>query len=86
MNDQSTSDKPAASEFEAVTGLDPQTIREKRAFEEEVSRKVASDYAHIIWAYGIIWLLFVIYAGLLWRKNAQIQRDLVALSRRLESV
>jgi hypothetical protein len=73
------------NEFEAVEGLDPQTIREKRAFEEEVSRKVASDYVHIVWAYGIIWVLFAAYGVMLWRKNIQVGRDVAALNKRLNA-
>lgn len=55
-----------------VEGRDPATVRLKREYEAEVEAKVASDYQHIVWAYGIIWVLFVGYALTLWRRaNAQ---------------
>ena len=63
-------------------GRDPETVRLKRAYESEVEAKVASDHQHIVWAYGVIWVLFVGYGMLLWRRaNAQ-RADLERLQKR----
>ncbi len=65
-----------------VEGRDPETVRLKRAYESEVEAKVASDHQHIVWAYGVIWVLFVGYGMLLWRRaNAQ-RADLERLQKR----
>ena len=69
-------------ELQAVEGRDPQTVRLKRAYETEVENKVASDYSHIVWAYGIIWALFAIYGVMLWRRAGAQQADLEALRKR----
>lgn len=62
-----------------VEGRDPETVRLKRAYESEVEAKVASDYQHIVWAYGVIWVLFVGYAMLLWRRASAQKADLARL-------
>lgn len=67
-----------------VEGRDPQTVRLKREYEAEVENKVASDYSHIVWAYGIIWALFAIYGVLLWRRSAAQRDDLAALNAKLD--
>ncbi|PRP92375.1 hypothetical protein ENSA5_50060 [Enhygromyxa salina] len=66
-----------------VEGRDPKTVRLKRAYEAEVENKVASDYSHIVWAYGIIWALFAIYGVLLWRRASAQKADLAALQAKL---
>ena len=65
-----------------VEGRDPQTTRLKREYEAEVERKVASDYSHIVWAYGIIWALFAIYGLILWRRGSAQRADLERLRTR----
>lgn len=62
-----------------VEGRDPKTVRLKREYESEVENKVASDYSHIVWAYGIIWAIFAIYGALLWRRSRAQKADLEAL-------
>lgn len=62
-----------------VEGRDPATVRLKRAYEAEVENKVASDYSHIVWAYGVIWAIFAIYGALLWRRASAQRADLAAL-------
>ncbi|KIG15039.1 hypothetical protein DB30_06071 [Enhygromyxa salina] len=62
-----------------VEGRDPATVRLKRAYEAEVENKVASDYSHIVWAYGVIWAIFAIYGALLWRRAVAQRADLAAL-------
>lgn len=66
-----------------VEGRDPTTVRLKREYEAEVENKVASDYSHIVWAYGIIWALFAIYGLILWRRSATQRADIEALSSKL---
>jgi hypothetical protein len=67
-------------EYESVEGRDPTTTKLKREYEAEVEHKVASDYQHIVLAYGIIWSLFAVYGALLWWRSARLRRDLDALS------
>jgi hypothetical protein len=62
-----------------VEGRDPETVRLKRAYESEVEAKVASDYQHIVWAYGVIWVLFVGYGMLLWRRASAQRADIERL-------
>ena len=66
-----------------VEGRDPATVRLKRAYEAEVENKVASDYSHIVWAYGIIWALFAIYGAILWRRASAQKADVDALRAKL---
>jgi hypothetical protein len=63
-----------------VEGRDPATVRLKREYEAEVEAKVASDYQHIVWAYGVIWALFVGYGMLLWRRASAQKADLERLA------
>jgi len=67
-----------------VEGRDRETVRLKREYEAEVENKVASDYSHIVWAYGIIWALFAIYGVLLWRRSSAQQTDLDELGNQLD--
>lgn len=71
---ESTQDE--AGSTKKVEGRDPTTVRLKREYEAEVENKVASDYSHIVWAYGIIWALFAAYGVLLWRRAGAQQADL----------
>jgi hypothetical protein len=74
----------ADGDYEAVTGLDKQSVECVRAFEEKAAAKTASDYAHVIWAYGVLWSLFAIFGVLLWRRAKAQQADLDELRRRLD--
>jgi hypothetical protein len=69
-----TQDEPGQTK--KVEGRDPTTVRLKREYEAEVENKVASDYSHIVWAYGIIWALFAVYGVLLWRRASAQKADL----------
>jgi hypothetical protein len=77
---ESTQDEPgqtdSTSSTKKVEGRDPTTVRLKREYEAEVENKVASDYSHIVWAYGIIWALFAAYGLLLWRRASAQKADL----------
>jgi hypothetical protein len=75
--------QPANSEYESVEGLDAETVALKREYEAEVEHKVASDYEHIVWAYGVIWALFAVYGFLLWRRSLRISADVEALGKRI---
>ena len=70
---------PAPATPTKVEGRDPKTVRLKRAYKAEVENKVASDYSHIVWAYGVIWAIFAIYGALLWRRASAQRADLEAL-------
>jgi hypothetical protein len=76
---------PPDDTYQAVQGRDPATAKLKREYEAEVEHKVASDYAHIVLAYGVIWSLFVVDGIWLWRRCVRVSRDLQALERRIES-
>ena len=76
---------PPDDGYEQVTGLDQETVALKRSYEAEVEAKVASDYSHIVWAYGIMWTLFCAFGiGLLVRGRRQ-AADLAALERELQT-
>lgn len=75
--------QPPTDEYESVEGRDPATTKLKREYEAEVEHKVASDYEHIVLAYGIIWSLFAIYGLMLWRRSVRLGRDLDALSKQV---
>ena len=78
-------EEPAADEqYEPVTGLDAQTVKCVRACEAEAAKKTASDYSHVVWAYGVIWALFAAYGVLLWRRAGRQADDLAELKRRIE--
>jgi hypothetical protein len=86
IEDDTTADgdtgEAEAGATQKVEGRDPKTVRLKREYEAEVENKVASDYSHIVWAYGVIWALFAIYGVLLWRRSAAQRADLEALRQR----
>ena len=50
--------KVPSDEYEPVTGKDQETVQCVRACEAEAAEKTASDYSHVVWAYGVIWALF----------------------------
>ncbi|EDM74528.1 hypothetical protein PPSIR1_01247 [Plesiocystis pacifica SIR-1] len=67
-----------------VEGRDRETVELKRQYEAEVEAKVSSDHAHIILAYGVIWVLFAIYGVTLWWRSSKQQADLDALRKRTQ--
>ena len=69
--------------YEAVTGLDAQTQQLKREYEAEVEAKVASDYSHIVWAYGIMWSLFCAFGIAMLLRAQRQHKDLEALRREI---
>ena len=76
---------PAADGYQAVAGLDPASKRLEREIEARAHQKVASDHAHLIWAYGIIWSLFVLYGWWLTRNARRLRADVQALRDRMDA-
>ncbi len=74
---------PVEDGYEEVEGLDPASQQCIRAHEVKAAEKTASDYAHIVWAYGIIWVVFAIYGALLWRRAVQQRTAIDDLKRRI---
>lgn len=70
-------------EYEAVEGIDRASIECQRSYEAVAARKTASDYEHIVWAYGVLWSLFAIYGVMLWRRGQRLQGDVESLRARL---
>lgn len=71
-------------EYEAVEGLDRATIECQRSCEAVAARKTASDYEHIVWAYGVLWSLFAVYGVMLWRRGQRLRGDVQSLRARLD--
>ena len=74
-----------ADGYEKVEGLDAKSVELERQIEAKAAAKTASDYQHVVWAYGVIWSLFAIYGILLWRRAARIRDDVARLRKKLES-
>ena len=68
-------------EYEPVAGRSLAEVEQVRMLEGVASQKVARDYQHIIWAYGILWALFAGYGIFLWRRSARLRADMDALRR-----
>jgi hypothetical protein len=75
---------PQDDEYEAALGLDRASIECVRAYESVAAKKTASDYAHIVWAYGVLWSLFAVYGVMLWRRSQRLRGDVQALRARLD--
>jgi hypothetical protein len=75
---------PQGDEYEAVEGLDRAAIECQRSFEAVAAKKTASDYEHIVWAYGVLWSIFAVYGVLLWRRGQRLRGDVDALRARLD--
>ena len=74
----------ADSEYEAVEGLSRADIECVRAHEQKAAMKTASDYEHIVWAYGVIWSVFAIYGVMLWRRGLRLSADMRSLNERID--
>ena len=75
---------PAGDGYAPVAGLDRQSKEMRGMLEAEAAAKTASDYEHVVWAYGIIWAVFAAYGLFLWRQARRIRDDAQALRRELE--
>jgi len=71
-------------EYEAVEGLDRAAIECQRSFEAVAAKKTASDYQHIVWAYGVLWSIFAVYGVMLWRRGQRLRGDVDSLRARLD--
>lgn len=71
-------------EYAPVAGRSLKEVEQVRMLESVAAQKVARDYQHIIWAYGILWALFAGYGIFLWRRSARLRADMDALRRELD--
>lgn len=80
-------DAPAATgdAYEPAKGFDRETVELKKELEPVVYDKVMSDLTHVVWAYGVIFTLFAVYAAYLWRRSVAIRGDVDALRRELDA-
>ncbi len=74
-----------ADGYEPVEGLDAKSVELERQIEAKAAAKTASDYQHIVWAYGVIWSLFAIYGLHLWRRAVRIRDDVDRLTKKLDA-
>ena len=74
---------PAGDDYEPVQDRSSGTVACVRACESVAAEKTASDYQHIVWAYGVIWSLFALYGVLLWRRATRQSVEVADLHRRL---
>lgn len=72
--------------YAPVEGRDAKSMELERTIEARAHAKVASDHAHIVWSYGILWALFAGYVLILWRSGRVLRADAEALRARLEEV
>lgn len=84
MQDKANNAQDGMTGFETVEGIDPATIRLKRAYEAQVEKKVMNEANHIVWAYGLIWVLFAVYAAFLAKKLKTLRADLGNLAKTIE--
>jgi len=77
-------DDAAVDEYEAVEGLSRGDIECQRAHEAIAAKKTASDYQHIVWAYGVLWSLFAIYGVMLLRRGQRLRADVDSLRARID--
>lgn len=72
-----------AEGYEKVENLDREFKGCVRACEAEAAAKTASDYQHVVLAYGVLWALFAIYGVLLWARANRQRTEIEVLERRL---
>jgi hypothetical protein len=73
--------QPEGDGYAPVVGRSREDVEKLRSLEEQAAAKTASDYQHIVWAYGILWALFAAYGLFLWRRSARLRADMDALRR-----
>jgi len=74
-----------AGEYEPAVGTSREEKEILATLEDKAAAKTASDYQHIVWAYGILWALFAAYGLFLWRRSARLRADVDALRQALGS-
>jgi len=72
-----------ADGYAPMTGRSLAEVEQVRQLESVAAQKVARDYEHVIWAYGILWALFAGYGIFLWRRSARLRADMDGLRREL---
>ncbi len=75
--------KSADDGYVPVTGRSRKDVEHMRECEALVSAKTASDYEHVVLAYGVLWALFAAYGMFLWRRSAQLRQDLEDVRRQV---
>jgi hypothetical protein len=71
-------------DYEPAVGTSREEKEILAGLEDKAAAKTASDYEHIVWAYGILWALFAAYGLFLWRRSARLRADVDALRRELD--
>lgn len=72
----------SVDEYEPVEGLDRLSIECTAIHEAKAAKKTASDYEHIVWAYGVLWSIFAVYGVMLWRRSQRLRADVETLRTR----
>ena len=75
---------PADDGYAPVAGRSREDKELLSALEEQAAAKTASDYEHIVWAYGVLWALFAAYGLFLWRRSARLRADMRELRRAVD--
>ncbi len=75
---------PPADGYAPVAGRSREDKELLSALEEQAAAKTASDYEHIVWAYGVLWALFAAYGLFLWRRSARLRADMDDLRRAID--
>ena len=65
---------PADPNYGPAVGRSLADKEKVRQLEQIAADKTANDYAHIVWAYGVLWALFAAYGLFLWRRSARLPR------------
>jgi hypothetical protein len=71
--------------YAPVVGRSLADVEKLRELEGQAAAKTASDYEHIVWAYGVLWALFAAYGLFLWRRSARLRADMDDLRRTLDA-
>jgi hypothetical protein len=73
-----------ADDYEPAEGVSREEKEILATLEDKAAAKTASDYQHIIWAYGVLWALFAAYGLFLWRRSVRLRADVDALRRAVD--
>ena len=71
-----TTPPPSNAEYGPAVGRSLADKEKVRQLEQIAADKTASDYVHIVWAYGVLWALFAAYGLFLWRRSARLRADM----------
>lgn len=76
---------PAGAEYEPARGTSREEKEILAQLEDKAAAKTASDYQHIVWAYGVLWALFAAYGLFLWRRAVRLRADVDGLRRAIDA-